>query len=223
FHLNLNLEGAAQRYDFNMYVRLLVDFCNNDLSAFYFDVRKDILYCDVHALTGAQSNSRKAYRTVLDIVFRSLVRWCAPVLVFTAEEVWVCRYPDGGSVHLAEWPEIEGPWHDPAISQMMQPYLLARSEIIEAIEPLRRDKVVRSSLEAAVVYPWANLQANFETATTMDLALLADLAIVSKVTPGDVLSVTKSDNKKCGRCWRYLPEVTGDGALCARCEGVLNG
>lgn len=57
----------------------------------------------------------------------------------------------------------------------------------------------------------------------MDLALLADLAIVSKVTPGDVLSVTKSDNKKCGRCWRYLPEVTGDGALCARCEGVLNG
>ena len=82
----------------------------------------------------------------------------------------------------------------------------------EAIEPLRRDKVIGSSLEAEVT-----------VASDADPALLAELFIVSSVKRGDVLSVTKTDKHKCGRCWRLLPEVEQDGDLCARCEGVVNG
>ena len=83
------------------YVRALTDFANEDLSAFYFDIRKDSLYCDAPA-----SVKRRAYRTVLDTLFHALVRWLAPVLVFTTEEVWGTRFPDAGSVHLLEWPEM---------------------------------------------------------------------------------------------------------------------
>ncbi|MEO1048494.1 MAG: class I tRNA ligase family protein, partial [Pseudomonadota bacterium] len=103
--LDGKLRKAAEEYDFNTYTRLLVDFCNEDLSAFFFDIRKDTLYCD-----GEDSDRRNAYRTVLDLLFHSLVRYAAPVLVFTAEEVWQTRYPEdgeqGGSVHLLEWPSV---------------------------------------------------------------------------------------------------------------------
>jgi isoleucyl-tRNA synthetase len=103
--------AAVETFDFNTYVRALTDFCNEDLSAFFFDIRKDCLYCDA-----ATDPKRMAYRTVLDTLFHALVRYAAPVLVFTAEEVWGTRYPDGESVHLLEWPvvgtacEQRGPW-----------------------------------------------------------------------------------------------------------------
>ncbi len=87
--------------DFNSYVRLLADFANEDLSAFFFDIRKDCLYCDAPS-----SLKRRAYRTVLDILFHAMVRYAAPVLVFTAEEVWGTRFPDASSVHLLEWPGV---------------------------------------------------------------------------------------------------------------------
>ncbi|MEQ8773329.1 MAG: isoleucine--tRNA ligase, partial [Erythrobacter sp.] len=103
--LDEKLRTAAEEYDFNAYTRLLVDFCNEDLSAFFFDIRKDTLYCD-----GPDSDTRNAYRTVLDLLFHALVRYAAPVLVHTAEEVWLTRYPQdgeqGGSVHLLEWPSV---------------------------------------------------------------------------------------------------------------------
>ena len=86
-----------------------------------------------------------------------------------------------------------------------------RSTVTEAIEPLRRDKTIRSSLEAEVALP-----------DDADTALLAELFIVSKVVQGDALTVTKTDNHKCGRCWRLLPEVVEDGDLCKRCEDVVN-
>ena len=86
-----------------------------------------------------------------------------------------------------------------------------RTQVTEAIEPLRREKVIRSSLEAEVALPDAT-----------DADLLAELFIVSKVTDGDALRVTKTDNHKCGRCWRLLPEVVEDGDLCNRCEDVVN-
>ena len=104
--LDAKLRQAVDDFDFNTYVRALTDFCNEDLSAFYFDIRKDVLYCEVNPETGVQTDRRRAYRTVLDTLFHALVRWLAPVLVFTSEEVWGTRYPDAGSVHLLEWPEI---------------------------------------------------------------------------------------------------------------------
>jgi isoleucyl-tRNA synthetase len=180
------------------------------LSAFYFDIRKDVLYCEVNPGSGFQTDKRRAYRTVLDTLFQALVRWLAPVLVFTTEEVWGTRYPDAGSVHLLEWPEVP---HVDADDAKWTRLRELRTQVTEAIEPLRREKVIGSSLEAEVTLP--ELPASGEN--------LAELFIVSAVKSGQELAVTKTEKHKCGRCWRYLPEVKSDGELCGRCQGVLNG
>ncbi len=208
--LDGKLRKAVDNYDYNAYTRHLVDFCNEDLSAFFFDIRKDSLYCD-----GPDSNTRNAYRTVLDLLFHALVRYAAPVLVYTAEEVWSTRYPDGGSVHLLEWPKVPGVTADGAKWDKLRDL---RERVNEAIEPLRRDKVIRSSLEAEVTVPADAVPEGFSDAD------LAELFITASVTRGqsDTVTVTKTDHHKCGRCWRLLPEVSEDGELCGRCEDVVS-
>jgi isoleucyl-tRNA synthetase len=206
--LDQKLRNAVDDYDFNSYVRALTDFCNEDLSAFFFDIRKDVLYCEVNAETGAQTERRRAYRTVLDTLFQALVRWLSPVLVFTSEEVWGTRFPDASSVHLLQWPVVPQVDADEAKWTALR---AQRAQVTEAIEPLRRDKVIGSSLEAEV---WAP--------SDEDAAFLAELFITSTVHQGN-LRVVKTQNHKCGRCWRHLPEVEADGELCDRCEGVVNG
>ena len=207
--LDGKLKQAANDYDFNTYTRLLVDFCNEDLSAFFFDIRKDTLYCD-----GPDSTVRNAYRTVLDLLFHALVRYAAPVLVFTAEEVWATRYPDGGSVHLLEWPQVPAVTADTARWEQLR---ILRERVTEAIEPLRREKTIRSSNEADVTVPAADIPEGFADEA------LAELFICASVTrsDGDSVTVTRSTEDKCGRCWRLLPSVAEDGALCDRCEGVV--
>ena len=216
--LDAKLKAAAESYDFNLYTRLLVDFCNEDLSAFYFDIRKDSLYCD-----GPDSVTRNAYRTVLDLLFHALIRYAAPVLVFTAEEVWMTRYPqdgepdeDGqrGSVHLLEWPVVPGVVVDHAKWTQLRSL---RDSVNEAIEPLRRDKTIRSSLEAEVVVPASAVPEG------MTDEQLAELFITATVTrgQGDGVTVTKTAHHKCGRCWRLLPDVAEEAALCGRCEDVV--
>jgi isoleucyl-tRNA synthetase len=207
--LDKTLRRAVNDFDFNTYVRALTDFCNEDLSAFYFDIRKDVLYCEINAETGVQTATRRANRTVLDILFHALVRWLAPVLVFTSEEVWGTRFPDGGSVHLLEWPEVPAVDADDVKWSALREL---RAQVTEAIEPLRKDKVLGSSLEAEVTVP-----------SDGDPELLAELFITSTVHKGDEIRVTKTKNQKCERCRRYLPEVEANGDICDRCKGVLNG
>ena len=193
--LDRKLRNAVDDYDFNTYVRALTDFCNEDLSAFYFDIRKDVLYCEVNAETGVETERRRAYRTVLDSLFHALVRWLSPVLVFTSEEVWGTRFPDAGSVHLLEWPVV--PPVDANEAKWTELRAL-RAQVTEAIEPLRRDKVLGSSLEAEV---WAP--------SSEDPALLAELFITSTVHTGDGIKVAKTDKCKCGRCWRHpMPDAS---------------
>jgi isoleucyl-tRNA synthetase len=234
--MDAKLRLAVDDFDFNTYVRLLADFANNDLSAFFFDIRKDSLYCDAPT-----SPKRRAYRTVLDTLFHALVRYAAPVLVFTSEEVWGTRYPEAGSVHLLEWPELPnlrqpapdaGLGLSPSASEKSQTpdqvrgdelvakwteVRVLRQRVNEAIEPLRRDKTIGSSLEADVLmrsdpttFSWQELMEIFISASVQ-----TDL--------GNIVTITKTTHHKCGRCWRHLPEVTEDGALCGRCEGVVNG
>jgi isoleucyl-tRNA synthetase len=206
--LDATLRRAVDDFDYNTYTRALIDFCNEDLSAFYFDIRKDRLYCDAPS-----DPARRAYRTVLDTLFHALIRYAAPVMVFTAEEVWHDRYPESGSVHLLEWPKV------PAIEADLARWAelrALRETVTEAIEPLRRDKVVRSSLEAEVTVPAESVPAGFSDAA------LAELFISAAVTQGaSSVTVRRSDDAKCGRCWRLLPDVPEDGALCARCEDVV--
>ncbi|MXP44365.1 isoleucine--tRNA ligase [Allopontixanthobacter sediminis] len=204
------LRKAVHDFDFNLYVRTLTDFCNEDLSAFYFDIRKDSLYCDP-----ADGVKRRANRTVMDILFHALVRYAAPVLVFTSEEVWGTRFPDDRSVHLLEWPEIPATSADDTRWDALRDL---RETAMEAIEPLRREKIIRSGLEAAVTVPDDKVPQGFSDAD------LAELFITASVTrrQGTDVTVTRTDNHKCGRCWRLLPEVTEDGDLCARCDDAVS-
>ncbi len=223
--LDGELRRAVSDFDFNAYVRALTDFCNEDLSAFFFDIRKDCLYCDAPA-----DPKRRAYRTVLDTLFQALIRYAAPVLVYTAEEVWQSRYPGSDSVHLLEWPVLpirpSRESGNPAAAEDLDPRLRGddelvekwaqlralRSQVLEAIEPLRREKVLGSGLEAEVTVPAAAPEAD-----------LAELFITATVRrgDGDGVTVTPTSDHKCGRCWRHLPEVPEDGALCGRCDDVV--
>ena len=205
--LDMDLREAADGYELNRYLRRLTDFANEDLSAFFFDIRKDSLYCDA-----ATDPKRRAYRTVLDTLFHALVRYAAPILCFTAEEVWQARFPSAdGSVHFLEWPELPALPGDQPLSTDWADVRRLRATVTEAIEPLRREKTVRSSLEAEVSVPEMPLSAE----------ALAETFIVARVTKGEDVAVARTGYLKCGRCWRHLPEVPADGELCARCESVV--
>ncbi|RVT43701.1 isoleucine--tRNA ligase [Sphingobium algorifonticola] len=246
-------DGASENWlEFSRYTRALFDFANADLSAFFFDIRKDCLYCDAKS-----DPKRMAYRTVLDTLFHALIRYAAPIIPFTAEEVWQSRFPDESeSVHFLEWPDFAallrhsraggnpsgntdegaGPEMSPRLRGDDGEWLLdteldekwgairsARDEVNEAIEPLRREKTIRSSLEAGV-----NIGAEFFELLKLNETDLAEIFITSEVKAStdlmaEELSVFKVDHHKCGRCWRLLPEVTEDGALCDRCDTVLTG
>lgn len=205
--LDAVLRQAINDFDFNGYTRALIDFCNEDLSAFFFDIRKDCLYCDAPT-----DPKRRAYRTVLDVLFHALVRYAAPVLVFTSEEVWTTRFPDRGSVHLEALRDLPADWRDAALAERFEGLRALRNTVTEAIEPLRRDKVIGSSLQAEVVVPAGAPEGD-----------LAELFITAQVTrgQGDAVEIVPTSHHKCGRCWRHLPEVTEDGALCARCDEVV--
>ena len=205
--MDAKLKVAVNDFDFNSYVRLLTDFANEDLSAFFFDIRKDRLYCDA-----ATDPKRMAYRTVLDILFHALVRYIAPVLVFTSEEVWQTRFgPDADSVHFSDWPEVPAA-ADEALATKWAGIRASRMVATQFIEPMRREKIVGSSLEVEYTHNGDFGDVDF-----------AEVFIVSAVHKGTENSARKTTNHKCGRCWRHLPEVTEDGALCARCEDVVNG
>jgi len=221
--MDAKLRQAVDGFDFNTYTRLLSDFANNDLSAFFFDIRKDSLYCDAPT-----SMKRRSYRTVLDILFNALVRYAAPVLVFTAEEVWGTRFPEASSVHLLEWPEVDPRWNDQLIAMPWSRVILFRNAIISAVEPLRREKAVGSSLAADVTF---RIKQEFDVRTFYE-ADLSELSITAtvEIDPqrlsddheiGFEALAKPTTNHKCGRCWRHLPEVTEDGTLCGRCTEVL--
>jgi isoleucyl-tRNA synthetase len=247
--LDGTLRQAVLDYDFNTYVRALSDFCNEDLSAFFFDIRKDCLYCDA-----AHDPKRMAYRTVLDTLFHALVRYAAPVLVFTAEEVWGTRFPDAGSVHLLEWPEVPTPV-TPAqagvhrasgadgemdsrlrgndeLLEKWERIRAIRSQVNAVFERMRANKEIGSSLEAGVSLTLYK-RIDADAVRDHDLAELfissaADAEHCDSPTQPDEIAedwmsavASRLPHHKCGRCWRHLPEVTEDGALCSRCETVV--
>ena len=203
--------GSENWLEFSRYTRALFDFANSDLSAFFFDIRKDCLYCDAKS-----DPKRRAYRTVLDTLFHALVRYAAPIIPFTAEEVWQSRSANHEeSVHFLEWPEVDATWLDQHLGDKWAEIRNQRDQVNEAIEPLRREKVIRSSLEADVT---------MGQEVPSDGVNFAEIAIVARIETGvgEGISVKPSDWHKCGRCWRLLPEVEEDGTLCSRCDEVLS-
>ncbi len=229
--LDAKMAQAVDDFDYNAYTRLLADFCNEDLSAFYFDIRKDVLYCDLGPAAPLGTDTRRAYRSVLDILFHALVRYAAPVLVFTAEEVWGTRYPDAGSVHLLEWPAIGNDWRSAEIGMKIDWARGVRQSVNAHIEPYRREKVLRSTLEAEVELFFPEGPFGYDSLTPDEWAdflisapthnLPFSEADAELTFPGFSVRAYKTENHKCGRCWRHLPEVEADGTLCNRCDTVL--
>ena len=216
--LSDELKAATVAYDFNRYTSLITEFVQNDLSAFAMDVRKDSLYCDAPT-----APARRAWRTVLDLTFHALTRWLAPVMVFTAEEVWSTRYPDATSVHLLEWPEVNAGWQDAALDKQFMLARKLREEVYLKLEELRRAKTVGSFLEASVTITTTHAD-RIAALAGLDLAellLVADVSLTHADT--ESLTVEKADLAKCARCWRHLPDVNAETELCGRCHAVVNG
>jgi isoleucyl-tRNA synthetase len=203
------IRTAVASYDWTGVLPALHGFCATDLSAFYFDVRKDALYCD-----RPDSLRRRAARTVLDHLHRCLCAWLAPVLVFTAEEAWTSRFGTGTSVHLQTYPVIPEGWNDPALGERWRGLRETRRQITTLLEEGRKSGWLKSSLQAAITVP--------DDALSPDS--WAELAIVSLVTPGETITVTPAPGTKCERCWKVLAEVGSVAAhptLCVRCADAV--
>ena len=210
-------------------------FCAADLSAFYFDVRKDALYCDAPG-----SPRRRAARTVLDHLHRALTIWLAPVLVFTAEEAWTARFGEADSVHLQSFPELPAAWHDPALGERWARLRAVRRLMTAAIETARQGGTIGSSLQAAVTLTLPPAEAEeFAGLDWEELAIVSRATVAVDATPlsgfaarglGDdpprpAPTVGLAPGHKCARCWRVLEEVgqaAAHPALCRRCAMVVS-
>jgi len=213
--LDRRIQGALASHDWTGVYPDLHAFCSADLSAFYFDVRKDALYCDA-----PDSLRRRAARTVLDHLHRCLVAWLAPVLCFTAEEAWLARFPsEDGSVHLQAFPVIPAAWDNAALAAKWALIRETRSEVTAKLETARAGKLIGSSLQATATV-------KRDLAALLDADGWAEVAIVSAASFGDDFTVQRADGDKCARCWRVLPEVGQQPAhpgLCVRCAEAVGG
>ena len=209
--LDRRMQRALADHDWTGVYPELHAFCSTDLSAFYFDVRKDVLYCDA-----ADSPKRRATRTVLDHLHRCLVAWLAPVLCFTAEEAWLARFPsEDGSVHLEAFPAVPAGWFDQALGERWTALRIQRGAMTAVLEQARAEKLIGASLQARLTVPP-------EATNLLDAEGWAELAIVSGAAPGAALAVDRAEGEKCLRCWRVLPEVgTQHAGLCLRCTAVV--
>ncbi|MCK0069091.1 isoleucine--tRNA ligase [Kordiimonas laminariae] len=212
------IRSKSNSYDFNPIFRELYQFCIVDLSTFYFDIRKDALYCDNPADT-----RRRAARTVLDEVFNRLVLWFAPILSFTSEEVWLSRHgADAPSVHRQLWLDTPAEWKDDALAAKWAKIREVRSTVTSAIELLRRDKTIGSSLQANAEVTVAD-EATLKAFDGLDAAeIFITSAATLKVGSEDAAVITVADGEKCERCWVVSPEVTENGDLCNRCNAAVD-
>ena len=217
--LDARIRAAVESYDWTGVYPELHNFCATDLSAFYFDIRKDAIYCD-----RPDSARRRAARTVLDHLHRCLTTWLAPVLCFTAEEAWCARFGDHESVHLQLFPELPATWRNNALAAKWERIREARRRITVPLEEARRAGLIGSSLQAAVSLPLS-----VENETLLSPEEWAEIAIVSSVQtefdPGEPMATIRlAEGSKCARCWRVLPEVGRNSrhpTLCARCTDAV--
>ena len=202
-------------FDFRKIYQSLFNFMTVDLSAFYFDIRKDTLYCDA-----ASSLERRACRTVMDIAFHCLTRWFAPVLCFTTEEVWQSRFGvSDDSVHLQQFVEMDAVWQDDALAAKWDNIRKVRRVVTGALEIERREKRIGSSLEAAPVVHIgdADLMAALDGQNMADICITSQIELTDNAAPSDAFTLEEvagvavvpkmAEGKKCQRSWKILPEV----------------
>jgi isoleucyl-tRNA synthetase len=216
------IRKAYAEYDYRKVVSELSAFMNTELSAFYFDIRKDTLYCDP-----ASSVARKAALTVIDRLCDCLLRWLAPVLVFTCEEAWLTLNPSAeGSIHELEFPDVPGDWLDEALAAKWETIRAVRRVVTGALEIERAEKRLGSSLEAAPVVYISDLN----LASALDGVDFAEICITSSITvetaaeePAEAFRLpdmpmvavlpVRASGVKCARSWRYFDPASADPAF----------
>ena len=229
--LDARVKSGFEAYDFQGVFQQVFNFATLELSAFYFDIRKDALYCD------GDTARRRAARTVLDLLFHRLTTWLAPVLVFTMEEVWLERFPgEENSVHLVDIPDTPATWLDPDLAAKWAQVRAARRVVTAALEVQRTEKVIGASLEAAPVVHArdAEMLALLKSVNFEDICITSDIQLTGDPAPSEafrlpeVEGVTvvfeRADGEKCQRCWKILPDVGSHHAhpgTCQRCNDAL--
>jgi isoleucyl-tRNA synthetase len=229
--LDTRVRDGYTAYDFQGVFQAIFTFATVDLSAFYFDVRKDVLYCE------GDTVERRAARTVLDILFHRLTTWLAPVLVFTMEEVWLERFGDEeSSVHLIDIPETPASWLNLELAEKWAMIRRVRRVVTAALEVQRIEKVIGASLEAAPTLYLADqgVKDILEQMPFADICITSDLTLSTDAAPSDAftmaeiegvaVSFVKAEGEKCGRCWKILPDVDthSHAGVCGRCNDALS-
>ncbi|MBN9081386.1 MAG: isoleucine--tRNA ligase [Rhizobiales bacterium 62-17] len=216
--LDGEVRDAYQKFDYKKVIAALSAFMTSDLSAFYFDVRKDALYCDP-----LSSRTRKAALTVIDEIFKRVTTWFAPILAFTCEEAWLSRYPSqDGSVHLQAFPDTPAAWRDEALAQKWRTIRTVRRVVTGALEIERAQKRIGSSLEACPVVYIAD-QAVYDAVMSVDFAeVCITSGIVVKLGEGPADAFRADDVKgvavtsapasgiKCARSWKYFDPAAAE-------------
>ncbi|MDH5749062.1 MAG: class I tRNA ligase family protein, partial [Rhodospirillales bacterium] len=230
--LDGKVRQACEDFEFHPLFVELHTFCAMDLSAFYFDIRKDSLYCDAK-----DSVRRRAARTVLDTLFNCLTAWLAPFICFTAEETWRARHPgEDESVHLRLFPDIPVEWRNEELSQRWEKVRALRRVVTGTLEVERAEKRIGSSLAAHVdVYAeTAYLQA-MEGLDLAEIFITSSAALKDGAAPGDAFKLDEvpgiavvsglASGEKCERCWKVLDDVGRDAdhpSICPRCVETVS-
>jgi isoleucyl-tRNA synthetase len=224
--LDRMVREAYGEYDYKRVVAALSNFMNVELSAFYFDIRKDVLYCDP-----ISSTRRKAALTVIDAVFDCLTAWLAPILVFTMEECWLERHSGATeSVHLRLFPEVPAAWADAALAEKWEKVREVRRVITGALEIVRKDKIIGSSLEAApklyVTDP--ELRAALDGVDLAEIAITSFLDLEDGAIPAGAFTIPEvrgvgvvfdradAHGRQCLRSRRFFAEADMEGELSKR-------
>jgi isoleucyl-tRNA synthetase len=206
--------------------RALLAFCQDELSALFFDIRRDALYCD-----RPDSLRRRAARTVMDAVFERLTIWLSPLIPFTMEEAWLTRFPDAGSNSFREFPATPADWRNDAEAARWAKVQAVTSVVTGALEVERREKRIGASLEADPVVGVADddLRGAFQGLDPAEVFRTSAATLRAGEAGGfslpDVKGVDaeigKAPGHKCARCWRVLPEVVAPKFLCERCDDAV--
>jgi len=211
------VEGYRE-YDFKAVFSSVLNFMNIELSAFYFDVRKDALYCDPKS-----SLKRRASLHVVAVLYDHLIKWLAPLIPFTAEEAWLERHPgDASSVHLELFPTVPEEWTNAALDEKWEKVKRVRRAVTGALEIERREKHIGSSLEAAPVVHVEDkdLLAALDGLDFAEICITSQIAVTDAAAPdgafrlddGTPVAVVPglAEGRKCARSWKILPEVGSD-------------
>ena len=217
YELDRLVNEAYDGFDFKRITRALLDFSIVDLSAFYFDIRKDSLYCDAPS-----SIKRKSAIHVVREIFERMVTWLAPMLPFTMEEAWLERHPESKSVHFEQFRKTPDSWCDNELNERWRKIRQVRKVVTGALELERAEKHIGSSLEAAPVVYISDLDL-LKAVEGMDMAeisITSDIVITNAEAPKDAFRLDdvkgvavefhKADGKKCARSWRYTQDVGSD-------------